>query len=232
MASFVPRAVATAVATAALAAPLTIAPAADATAPAARPAVSVRPAPAGDQAMTTMARRYAAMLRRLRGARFEQAFIAGMIPHHQAAIAMARLELARGTHPRLKAMARDIIAGQSREVGRMTGWLHTWYGLTPAQAASRAPAGIRGMDAMMGSHMRAMVNRLAAVPAGHRFDKAFMTAMIPHHEAAVVEARAIPGHTTHHRLDVIGRHIISSQSAEIVRMRGWLRLWYGTRVGM
>jgi uncharacterized protein (DUF305 family) len=77
--------------------------------------------------MLQTARQYAAGLRRLHGAAFEQAFMGAMIPHHAAAVAMARLELTHGSHPQLKALARQIIASQNREIAQMTSWLHTWY---------------------------------------------------------------------------------------------------------
>jgi uncharacterized protein (DUF305 family) len=48
-----------------------------------------------------------------------------------AAVAMVRLELTHGSHPQLKALARQIITAQNREIAQMTSWLHTWYH-TPA----------------------------------------------------------------------------------------------------
>jgi len=44
--------------------------------------------------MPAMGRRHACGLRHLRGLELETTFMAGMIPHHAAAVAMARLELA------------------------------------------------------------------------------------------------------------------------------------------
>jgi uncharacterized protein (DUF305 family) len=56
----------------------------------------------------------------LRGAKpFDARFIAMMIPHHQGAIAMARVELAKGANPELEKLARDIITAQRREVKQM-----------------------------------------------------------------------------------------------------------------
>ncbi len=55
-------------------------------------------------------------------------FMIMMIPHHQSAVDMAKIELRRGTHPALKALARDIIRSQDREIGQMHAWLKAWYG--------------------------------------------------------------------------------------------------------
>ncbi len=51
-----------------------------------------------------------------------------MLPHHQLAIDAATLELARGSHPQLKALALSIIKGQSREEGLMQAYRALWYG--------------------------------------------------------------------------------------------------------
>lgn len=55
-------------------------------------------------------------------------FMMMMTPHHQSAVDMAKIELRLGTHPELKAMARDIIKSQDQEIGQMRTWLKAWYG--------------------------------------------------------------------------------------------------------
>jgi len=51
-------------------------------------------------------------------------FMTMMIPHHQAAIDMANVELRRGNRPLVKGLARDIIAAQQREIKLMHKWLN------------------------------------------------------------------------------------------------------------
>lgn len=49
-------------------------------------------------------------------------FVANMIPHHEGAVAMAKIELEKGTDPELKKLATDIIAAQEKEIAFMKKW--------------------------------------------------------------------------------------------------------------
>jgi uncharacterized protein (DUF305 family) len=63
---------------------------------------------------------------------FDCAFIDSMIPHHAAAIPMASVVLRRSQNDELKALARDIVDAQSREIGQMQEWHATWCASLPA----------------------------------------------------------------------------------------------------
>ncbi|UJA19225.1 DUF305 domain-containing protein [Thermoleophilia bacterium SCSIO 60948] len=71
---------------------------------------------------------------------FDRAFIDMMIPHHQGAIRMARIELEDGSDPEAKRLAEQIIAEQSDEIVEMNEWRSDWYG-APSPAGGVPPAG-------------------------------------------------------------------------------------------
>jgi uncharacterized protein (DUF305 family) len=52
-------------------------------------------------------------------------FVRGMIPHHQAAIDMAKIELQYGKDADTRKLAEQIIAAQEAEIAEMQTWLRT-----------------------------------------------------------------------------------------------------------
>ena len=62
------------------------------------------------------------------GADFEQAFISEMIVHHEGAVAMAEMVLAKSQRPELVKLANDIISAQTSEIALMRGWKAEWFG--------------------------------------------------------------------------------------------------------
>ena len=50
-------------------------------------------------------------------------FVRGMIPHHQGAIDMAKIQLKHGKTPELRKMAEKMIKDQEKEISDMQAWL-------------------------------------------------------------------------------------------------------------
>jgi len=76
---------------------------------------------------------------------FDREFIDMMTPHHQGAITMAQAEIAKGTDPKLKALAQSIVSDQTREISEMGSWRVKWYGAPVPPGAAAAAGGARGM---------------------------------------------------------------------------------------
>jgi len=63
---------------------------------------------------------------------------------------------------------------------------------------------------------------------GKYSDKAFIDAMVPHHQGAIEMARVAQGNAEHEEIEELSRNIISSQQAEIQELKAIKKEEYGT----
>ncbi len=143
----------------------------------------------------------------------EQQFLAMMIPHHQAAVDMAKAELANGTNPKVKAIARRVIAAQDKEIAQMTAWYRDWYGTDPPKLSETE---MGEMAEMMG--MSPGMDGTAIATASNP-DLEFLTEMIPHHAGALMMANMVSNGTPRAQVATLAANITASQSAEIAEIQ-------------
>jgi uncharacterized protein (DUF305 family) len=99
-------------------------------------------------------------------------------------------------------------------------------GWSAARRAHRRPVGVLTLACAVA--LMLVPASQATGPAG-RYDRAFLTDMIGHHAMAVDMSEMAREKATHDELRQAAGEIIRTQSAEINRMRSWLRKWYGKR---
>jgi uncharacterized protein (DUF305 family) len=158
----------------------------------------------------------------LEGRELEVTFLAEIIPHHQAAIEMAEMQLERGTSPDIRTHAENIIHNQKHQIHQFTRWLEDWYGLSPEEARAEAPGEARQEMAALEEETQAMIEELRAVPAGEDFDVAFVQKMIPHHQGGIVEFLEPQSRATGPELRVAAASGITTQQAQVADLRTWL----------
>jgi uncharacterized protein (DUF305 family) len=79
--------------------------------------------PASQAYMRAMMGMHGPLIEAIQTTDADVAFVKGMIPHHQAAIDMARAVLQFGSDQQAKAWAEAIIAAQQRDIDEMQAWL-------------------------------------------------------------------------------------------------------------
>jgi uncharacterized protein (DUF305 family) len=81
---------------------------------------------------------------------FDREFVDMMIPHHQGAIRMARVELAKGKSKALKQVADDVVAAQTKEINGMNAFRKKTFGAT--SPAGGVPAASASTDSGQDPH--------------------------------------------------------------------------------
>jgi uncharacterized protein (DUF305 family) len=158
-----------------------------------------------------------------RDAPFDQRFIDMMVPHHEAAIAMAEIARSRATREELRALADEIIDAQSAEIGQLRAWRESWFGSseTPPMEAMPMLPGVRmGGELMIGDRMD-IRDDVEQLRSAEPFDQAFIDAMIQHHSAAIDAARSALSYSSRDEIRRLAEAIIDAQSREIDQLREW-----------
>ncbi|MEB3222891.1 MAG: DUF305 domain-containing protein [Candidatus Sericytochromatia bacterium] len=135
----------------------------------------------------------------------DQAFIDGMVPHHEGAVMMANEALAKATREELRAFARQVRIDQGAEVAQMKAWRLAWFG------SSRTPPMDHSTHQVAGS--------------GAAYDAAWCTAMVVHHEGALTMSADALKAATRPEVRELAQRIIAAQEREIGQLKAWAQAW-------
>jgi uncharacterized protein (DUF305 family) len=151
----------------------------------------------------------------------DAAFVTDMTAHHQGAIDMAKLAQTKAEHPQIKQLADDIVSAQKGEISVMKTIRRDMHNM-----------GEHGDEHMgMSDHEMGMDMDMTALADAKPFDKAFIDAMVPHHQGAIAMAEELLENGEQPALREMAGDIISAQTKEIAQMRAWRKAWYGSATG-
>ena len=144
----------------------------------------------------------------------DRRFVDMMVPHHQGAIEMAEAALENSDREEILNLARDIVRTQNTEIEELKSIKKEEFG------TSEIP-----MD-MGDGGMQGMMMDPQSLGDEESFDKAFIDAMIPHHESAIAMANVALEGSENPRIRDLARNIVSAQEREIAQMKEWRKAWY------
>lgn len=167
----------------------------------------------------------------------DETFVRGMIPHHQQAVQMSDLMLAKpDIDPRVVDLAKRIKAAQGPEIDTMNRWLAEWStGAAASPAATSTPGSDMSGHDMPGMSMPATSVSGAAPAMGHGMvseegmadlraaqgtaaSRLFLTEMIQHHRGAIMMAQNEIDSGEYPAAVALARSIVTTQQAEITEM--------------
>jgi uncharacterized protein (DUF305 family) len=146
----------------------------------------------------------------------DKAFIDAMVPHHQGAIAMAEVALKNAEHEEIKELSRNIVSTQRAEIEELKAIKQQEFG-TSNVPMEMSQEQMRGMGMMMNPEQLAH---------SEPFDKAFIGAMIPHHQSAIEMAQVAYEKSKVPEIKELAKNIVSAQQREIEQMKQWRKEWY------
>ncbi|NKX55292.1 DUF305 domain-containing protein [Arthrobacter sp. E918] len=145
-------------------------------------------------------------------------FVQSMIPHHEQAVQMSEIMLAKqDLDPQIKQLADDIKAAQGPEIKTMEGWLQGWAEAGTSGGHHQMDAG-RATEGMMGAED---LDRLKAA-RGDDAARLFLTQMTAHHEGAIQMAKEEVANGSNPEVIALAEKVIKDQQAEIDKMKDLL----------
>jgi uncharacterized protein (DUF305 family) len=145
----------------------------------------------------------------------DKAFIDAMVPHHQGAVEMAQVALENAEHEEIIELSRNIISSQQAEIEELKAIKQEEFGTS--EVPMEVSAG--EMEAMGMTDPDELANK-------DPFDKAFIDAMIPHHESAIEMAQVAYQKSDNPEIRALAEGIVEAQTGEITQMEGWRKQWY------
>ena len=133
-----------------------------------------------------------------------------MVPHHEQAVQMSDLLLAKpDLNRQVKTLAEQIRAAQAPEIATMTGWLQKWGAPTASEMG-----GMNGDDGMLSA---AELRQLGDADT-QQAQQLYVQGMIGHHRGAVAMAQTEIDRGSDPDAIALARDIVRTQNVEIETM--------------
>jgi uncharacterized protein (DUF305 family) len=163
-------------------------------------------------------------LRSLKGAEFEQSFLALMIDHHRNAIEMAKVVPHHSHNPAVTKLAENMTQMQQQEIETMTkllGGSQNSGDATMSHGNKNMDHGKMGHGQMDEKHkMHKMSMSKLEAAQGAAFDQAFAKEMTKHHSEGLEMAQLAQARAVRPEVREIASKIAQEQKDDITKLKG------------
>lgn len=134
-----------------------------------------------------------------------------MIEHHQGAIDMSKIEVAKGMDEKMKGMAQNIITKQTEEIGMLREIIQNFK-----------VSGMKHGEGTLQKIHSEMKTATSGMQMTGSTDKDYATMMVSHHESAVKMFKAQLTNGRNDKLKQMAKKGIADQTKEIAEFKAWL----------
>lgn len=146
---------------------------------------------------------------------FDLDFAKMMKMHHQAAVDMSQIVLAKGDNPQVKGWAQNILNEQKDEIGDLQMFIDNHKMSTMNNHDNTH-------DQLMMSAMKKMEEDMKMMKMYDDVDKHYVSMMIPHHQSAIDMAQMQLKHGGNAELKKMAQMMIEDQTKEIAAFNDWI----------
>ncbi|WP_158857845.1 DUF305 domain-containing protein [Streptomyces sp. NRRL B-1347] len=154
--------------------------------------------------------------------RADVTFAQQMVPRHRQAIQMAEMARTHTSSTEIRAFAAKVERARTAELSTMCAWLEEWGEEIPRSAGGTGHRGHgHGREGHHGPRGMTHEERMRHLEGTRdaEFDRTFLAMMTERHQQAIHEARAVKSTGAHAATKALADTVISTQSAEIIRMK-------------
>lgn len=153
---------------------------------------------------------------------FDNDYAALMIVHHQGAVDLSEMEVAKGSDAQMKKMAQTMVSDHKSEIEQLKSFVSHHDPSSPEHKKENAHAHSEGDENNLSATMKMEIGKMNSMQMTGNADKDYAMMMQAHHEDAIKMSKAEIAHGHHAELEKMAQKMIDDDGKEIKEFQKYL----------